>query len=283
MVRVLGEEPFPHVTIDDCRQLSGGESSSPSLVALTATNRSKLSSTRIRTASERDSIDCSRWAMPWRRSWYDASGCWTERNAFGSNVLDASDVAAPAVSFYRPPMLRPSSLHQAQRKVQSTYSQAHQSLPFAQLRWVDAFSRFPLTRLQVNFARPVVLVFSHARIAIFAPAHALPCGPGEVAAEPRHDNYPRREQALGETYMLSLPRRPSGSISSPDPPSSVARGPWPWSTSSHTEGFVVPRLYALRTEVLGVPAACALTCCLVEGVTHRGRSVDRGFSVTDEC
>jgi hypothetical protein len=60
---------------------------------LTATNRSKFSSTNIRTASERDSIARSRLAIPRLRSLCVASGCCAERNTLASNALDERDVA----------------------------------------------------------------------------------------------------------------------------------------------------------------------------------------------
>lgn len=69
--------------------------SSPSVDALTATNLSKLSSTRTRIASERESIELCKRAIPAARSWYVAFGCTAERKAFGSNDLDVMRIAAP--------------------------------------------------------------------------------------------------------------------------------------------------------------------------------------------
>lgn len=70
----------------------------PSVEALTATNRSKLSSTRTRTASERASMDDWRWLMPAARSWYVAFGCTADRKALGSNDLEdiSTDISGSA-------------------------------------------------------------------------------------------------------------------------------------------------------------------------------------------
>ena len=69
---------------------------SPSVEPLTATNLSKLSSTRIRMASERESIEARRCAMPAAKSWYVAFGWTAERKAFGSKDLEVIRIAAPA-------------------------------------------------------------------------------------------------------------------------------------------------------------------------------------------
>ena len=68
--------------------------SSPSVDDLTATNRSKFSSTRTRIASERESIAERRCALPARRSWYVASGCTAERKALGSKDFDEINMEA---------------------------------------------------------------------------------------------------------------------------------------------------------------------------------------------
>jgi hypothetical protein len=63
--------------------------------ALTATNLSKFSSTKILTASLRLSIALSRCEIPFRRSLYDASGWWADKKVLASKDLDERDVAAP--------------------------------------------------------------------------------------------------------------------------------------------------------------------------------------------
>jgi hypothetical protein len=67
----------------------------PSVDALTATNLSKLSSTRTRIASERESMEVCRCAIPAAKFWYVAFGCTTERKAFGSKDLEVMRTAAP--------------------------------------------------------------------------------------------------------------------------------------------------------------------------------------------
>ncbi len=67
----------------------------PSVDALTATNLSKLSSTRTRIASERESMELCRCAIPAAKSWYVTFGCTAERKAFGSKDLDVMRIAAP--------------------------------------------------------------------------------------------------------------------------------------------------------------------------------------------
>lgn len=73
------------------------EGSIPSFAALTATKRSKFSSTNIRMASERASIEDSRWEMPAARSWYVALGCTADKNALGSNDFDVMRIAASII------------------------------------------------------------------------------------------------------------------------------------------------------------------------------------------
>ena len=73
----------------------------PSVEAFTATNLSKLSSTRTRIASERESRPALRCAMPEDRSWYVAFGCTTDRNVFGVNDLDDMRIADSAISRIR--------------------------------------------------------------------------------------------------------------------------------------------------------------------------------------
>lgn len=68
----------------------------PSVDAFTATKRSKLSSTRIRRASERASIEFWRCAIPLARSWYVALGCTAERKVLGSKDLEVMRTAASA-------------------------------------------------------------------------------------------------------------------------------------------------------------------------------------------
>ena len=48
-------------------------------------------------ASERESIEERRCAMPAARSWYVEFGCTMERNALGSNDFDEMEIAAPGV------------------------------------------------------------------------------------------------------------------------------------------------------------------------------------------
>src|SRR6266404_3445311 len=81
--------------IASCQPLISGFSS-PSVDALTATNLSKLSSTRIRIASERESMEARRCAIPAAKSWYVAFGCTAERKALGSKDLEVTRTAAPA-------------------------------------------------------------------------------------------------------------------------------------------------------------------------------------------
>src|SRR5882757_9870187 len=80
--------------IASCQPLISGFSS-PSVDALTATNLSKLSSTRIRIASERESMEARRCAIPAAKSWYVAFGCTAERKALGSKDLEVMRTAAP--------------------------------------------------------------------------------------------------------------------------------------------------------------------------------------------
>lgn len=47
-------------------------------------------------ASERESMEARRWAMPAAKSWYVAFGCTAERKAFGSKDLEVIRIAAPA-------------------------------------------------------------------------------------------------------------------------------------------------------------------------------------------
>jgi hypothetical protein len=74
---------------------------SPSVDALTATNLSKLSSTKIRIASERESMELRRCDTPAAKSWYVAFGCTTDKNVFGSKDFDVRRMAAPAQSQLR--------------------------------------------------------------------------------------------------------------------------------------------------------------------------------------
>lgn len=60
----------------------------------TATNLSKLSSTKMRMASDRASIEFCRNAIPRARSWYVALGCIVDKKALGSNDLDVIEHAA---------------------------------------------------------------------------------------------------------------------------------------------------------------------------------------------
>ena len=67
----------------------------PSVDALTATNLSKLSSTKTRIASERESMEVCKCAIPLAKPWYVAFGCTAERKAFGSKDLEVTRTAAP--------------------------------------------------------------------------------------------------------------------------------------------------------------------------------------------
>ena len=95
---------FRHVKLHICvlGQVAGlRQIAVPSVEFLTATKRSKLSSTRILTASERASMDCLRWYMPAERSWYVALGCTMERKALGSKDLEEMTTEASGTVFRR--------------------------------------------------------------------------------------------------------------------------------------------------------------------------------------
>ena len=70
------------------------EKNSPSVDAFTATNLSKLSSTNTRMASDLESKDARKCAMPADKSWYVAFGCTTDKKALGLNDLDVMSTAA---------------------------------------------------------------------------------------------------------------------------------------------------------------------------------------------
>lgn len=71
---------------------------SPSLLPLTPTNLPNSLSTRILTSSPLDSTFLRRCSTPYRRSWNDASGWWSDRKADGEKVLEESNVGVTKVT-----------------------------------------------------------------------------------------------------------------------------------------------------------------------------------------
>ena len=80
--------------VGDMRGGHDSEKNSPSVDAFTATNLSKLSSTNTRMASDLESKDARKCAMPADKSWYVAFGCTTDKKALGLNDLDVMSTAA---------------------------------------------------------------------------------------------------------------------------------------------------------------------------------------------
>ena len=103
VVRLLRKNAFFHLGVQRLAQMllnittAGRENQiicAPSVDAFTATNLSKFSATSTRIASDRESKEARRCAIPEERSWYVALGCTTERKALGLKDLEVMSTAA---------------------------------------------------------------------------------------------------------------------------------------------------------------------------------------------